>query len=78
MPTAETTAASMGTKMPNLRNRSKGGFEHAGALDCESDILPLSYHAPYKQSNDIICVLLVAHLGLLCLLYCYYFAERDV
>ena len=35
------------TKMPNLRNGSKGGFDHSnpGSLDCESGIRPLSYHA---------------------------------
>ena len=40
--TAESTGASMErTKMPNLRNGSKGD-SNPGSLDCESDVLPLS------------------------------------
>ena len=42
----QSTGASMDrTKMPNLRNGIKGGFE---PLDCESGVLPLSYRAPHK------------------------------
>ena len=33
------------TKMPKRRNGSKGD-SNPGSLDCESDILPLSYRAP--------------------------------
>ena len=44
--TAESTGASMErTKMPNIRNCSKGD-SNPGSLDCGSGILPLSYHAP--------------------------------
>ena len=32
--------------MPKLRNGSKGD-SNPGPLDCESDILPLSYRAPH-------------------------------
>ena len=35
------------TKMPNLRNGSKAGF--ATGLDCESDVVPLSYRAPHNS-----------------------------
>ena len=42
--TAESTGASMErTKMPNLRNGSKGD-SNPGSLDCESGNLPLSYN----------------------------------
>ena len=49
--TAESTGASMErTKMPNLRNSTKEGFEPGLTLrdrhDCESDILSMSYRAP--------------------------------
>ena len=44
--TAESTGVSMErTKMPNLRNCSKGD-SNPGPHDCESGILPLSYRAP--------------------------------
>ena len=36
--------------MPNLRNGSKGD-SNPGSLDCESGILPLSYHAPVCVCN---------------------------
>ena len=54
------------TKMPNLRNGSKGGFE-PGSLDCESGILPLSYRAPYNKCNqnpnsEIVCEVLIKNM----------------
>ena len=51
--TAESTGASMErTKMPTLRNGSKGD-SNPGSLDCESGILPLSYRAPYLSHSTL-------------------------
>ena len=36
------------TKMPKLRNGSKGD-SNPGSHDCESGILPLSYRAPHME-----------------------------
>ena len=58
--TAESTGTTMErTKMPNLRNGTKGD-SNPGSLDCESGILPLSYRAPYIKAafchhGDTIC-----------------------
>ena len=35
--------------MPKLRNGNKEGDSNPGSLDCESGILPLSYHAPHRR-----------------------------
>ena len=53
--TAESTGASMErTKMPNLRNGSKGD-SNPGSLYCESGILPLTYCAPQlKLTNELV------------------------
>ena len=51
--TAESTGALVkGTKTPNLQNSSKG-YSNPGSLDCESGILPLSYHVPYKITKMV-------------------------
>ena len=50
--TAESTGASMErTKMPNVRNGSKGD-SNPDSLDCESGILPLSYHCIRANLGD--------------------------
>ena len=40
--------------MPELRNGSKGD-SNPGSLDCESDILPLNYHAP-QLYKTLLCL----------------------
>ena len=49
--------------MPKLRNGSKGDA-NPGFLDCESDILPLSYRAP--KSLDRVAMSITDF----CLFYC--------
>ena len=54
------------TTMPKLRNGSKGD-SNPGSLDCESDILPLSYRAPlyiFRSSSALTSSLVCVHMTL--------------